>query len=104
MDEPKHHEVGGDAQQHVCELQTQIPNENSGLVLALFVPGLSPRPVQRSVGDEDQRGVEMQILHDCWLDQLQQEKLKLESAVKNTSQTKSVYFIQNPLTAKSVES
>lgn len=37
MDEPQHHEVGRDAQEHVDELQAQVPNDNSRHVLATLI-------------------------------------------------------------------
>lgn len=37
MDEPQHHEVGRDAQEHVDELQAQVPNDNSRHVFAKLI-------------------------------------------------------------------
>lgn len=60
MNEPQHHEVGRDAQEHVNELQAQVPNENSGHVFAMFIHRpLSAGVVEGSVGDEEHRGVDV---------------------------------------------
>lgn len=60
MDEPQHYEVGRDAQEHVNELQAQVPNENGGHVFAMLIHRLlSAGVVEGSVGDEKHRGVDV---------------------------------------------
>lgn len=60
MDEPQHHEVSRDAQEHVCELQGEIPDEGSGHVYAVLIHCLlSTSGVNRSVRDDQQRGVDV---------------------------------------------
>lgn len=64
MDEPQHHEVGRDAQEHVDKLQAQVPNENSGHVSAALVHRLlTEGVVEGSVRDEEHRGIDVGSLH-----------------------------------------
>lgn len=58
MDEPQHHDVGWDAQEHVDELQAQVPNDSSGHVFALLIHGpLGNGVVGGSVSNDEQGGV-----------------------------------------------
>lgn len=64
VDEPKHHNVGRDAQEHVEELEAQVPNDNRGHVSATLVHRLHRKGVvEGPVGDEERRGVCVESLH-----------------------------------------
>lgn len=66
MDEPQHHDVGRDAQEHVDELQAQVPDKNSGQLFALLVHRLlAVGVVEGSVRDEEHGGVDVENLHDA---------------------------------------
>lgn len=68
MDEPQHHDVGRDAQEHVDELQSQVPDEHGRHVFAALVNRpIAAGVVEGSVRDEEQGGVggvDVQNLHD----------------------------------------
>lgn len=64
MDEPQHHEVGRDAQEHVDELQAQVTDENSRHGSAGVIHRQLEGAVYGSVGDEEQGGVDVGNLHD----------------------------------------
>ena len=65
MDEPQHHDVGRDAQEHVNELQAQVPNEYSGHVFAMLIHRpLTIRVVDGSVRDKEYRGVDVENRHE----------------------------------------
>lgn len=60
MDEPQHHDVGRDAQEHVDELQGQVPDEDGGHVFAKLVHCLIANGVVNgSVRDEEHGGVDV---------------------------------------------
>lgn len=66
MDEPEHHEVGGDAQEHVDELEAQVPDEDARHVSAALVHRHLPGGVvQWPVGDQQGRGVHTEKVHDA---------------------------------------
>lgn len=58
MDEPQHHEVSRDAQEHIDKLQAQVPNENCWHVLAKLIHRLLSGVVVGSVRDEEDGGVQ----------------------------------------------
>lgn len=63
VDEPQDREVSWDAQEHVCELQTEIPDEDCGHFSAALIDRLSASEVWRSVRDEERRKVEVWKVH-----------------------------------------
>lgn len=64
VDEPQHHDVGRDAQEHVDELEAQVPNDSRGQVSATLVHRLLRGGVVGGpVGDEERRGVCVGSLH-----------------------------------------
>lgn len=64
VDEPQDHEVGRDAQEHVDELEAQVPDDNRGHVPAALVHRLLiSAGVEGPLGDEEHRGVCVETLH-----------------------------------------
>lgn len=64
VDEPQDHEVGRDAQEHVDELEAQVPDDNRGHVSAALVHRLLiSAGVEGPLGDEERRGVCVETLH-----------------------------------------
>lgn len=69
VDEPQHCDVGRDAQEHVGELQAEIPDKNSWHVFAALIDGYITTEICRSLRDVKPRDVEVKTLHVGWLDQ-----------------------------------
>lgn len=64
MDEPQHHNVGWDAQEHVDKLEAQVPNDHRGHVSAALVHRLlCSGVVVKPLGDEERREVCGKHLH-----------------------------------------
>lgn len=65
VDEPEHHEVGRDAQEHVDELEAQVPDDNSRHVSAELVHRpLHCGVIEGPLGDEEGRRVQTEEVHD----------------------------------------